>query len=472
MKKQPNKVDEFFRETLQDHKVVPSEAAKAAFLKEAATLEGSRKFYTRWYFYLSAIILVVLTGAGLSLLRSGHSTKKTGPISTTSSVSNSLPGKKGKIFTPTYPSENKINEKENKSSTNPIQKINTSPPQNRNTKSFTTSTYSPDKRTEHPETASSSSPIEKPVSKNPKSTFNDKKPDSQNPPSEPQVKNPVPEPATIVATQPLSGSATTKDSVKKTNRETTDTLTTVKLSTSNPEPEPVATQKNWNFGIGLYYAPEWLFNTLEGEKYVNNFGIEGTFHFGRYSIRTGAGLSMTKGTNELSVNYNDYLGHFNKLDSIQFTWNPTHSKLIPTYYFTNENVWDSLMKVADAKVVKRYTYLQIPLILGYDFWQNEQFSIGLRAGPILSVLLNSEVLSDNYDPGKNKIILINRIAPERIQTNWQILGGINATYHFSRRYGIELEPKIRYYFNSVYEKSAINKKPWSVGIRAAFIIIL
>ena len=472
MKKQQNKVDEFFREALHNHKVVPSEAAKAAFLKEAATMEGSGKLYTRWYFYLSAIILVVLTGAGLSLLRSGHSTKKTGPISTTSSVSNSLPGKKGKIFTPTHPSENKINEKENKSSTNPIQKINTSPPLNRNTKSFTTSTYSPNKRTEHPETASSSSPIEKPVSKNPKSTFNDKKPDSQNPPSESQVKNPVPEPATIVATQPLSGFATTKDSVKKTNRETTDTLTTVKLSTSNPKPEPVATQKNWNFGIGLYYAPEWMLNTLEGEKYVNNFGVEGTFHFGRYSIRTGAGLSITKGTNELSVNYNDYLGDYRKLDSIDFNWDPTHTRLLPTYYFSKENVWDSLLKVANTKIIKRYTYLQVPLILGYDFWRNEHFSIGLRVGPILSVILKTEQLSENYDPGKNRIVQINMITPERIQTYWQFMLGVNAAYNISRRFGLELEPGIRYYFNSVYEKSAINKKPWSVGIRAAFIIIL
>jgi hypothetical protein len=88
------------------------------------------------------------------------------------------------------------------------------------------------------------------------------------------------------------------------------------------------------------------------------------------------------------------------------------------------------------------------------------------------VLLKTEVLSDNYDPGKNKIILINRIAPERIQTNWQILGGFNATYHFSKRLGIELEPEIRYYFNSVYEKSDNDKKPWSVGIHAAFIVIL
>lgn len=454
MKKQQDKVDEFFKEALQDHTVVPSEAAKAAFLKEAATLEGSEKFNRNWYFYLSAVILLGLISAGLFFARSNHSEKKT-----SSTISNSLHDKKIKSNINIKQSELHPTEKQEiPLATTHIQKTNNNNPQKKNNKNVNLIHSSLVQKNEL-----SSPDFSSPTIKNPL---------SQTPLSEPQTKQLVTEPASPMNTQPLSENVIMADSLKKTTIKTVDTLIPQNSSTGSPKPGSGTNPKNWNLAIGGYYAPEWLFNTLEGEKYVNNFGIEGTFHFGNYSIRTGAGLSITKGTNELSVNYNDYLGHFNKLDSIQFTWNPTHSKLIPTYYFTNENVWDSLMKVADAKVVKRYTYLQIPLILGYDFWQNEQFSIGLRAGPILSVLLNSEVLSDNYDPGMNKIILINRIAPERIQTNWQILGGINATYHFSRRFGIELEPEIRYYFNSVYEKSAINKKPWSVGIRAAFIIIL
>jgi hypothetical protein len=463
MKKQQNKIDEYFREALQDHTVVPSEAAKEAFLKEAAMLEGSRKSYRYLYFYLAAFLLLLSAGAGLLLVHqdvvktSSSFTRST----SSSSSSNSLNEKKRNSIIHTNQSESRSIVKNEMATTQNSGKKTNTPSQKKNQNTIRSNNLTATKTIKRNEFARSvASPMNVDISNTAKTLI-----ETQTIPTVAEQKSPV-------STQAEEKASVKNEVLYSPPVRTVDTLTSDKNTNNAHITGSAPTPANWNVTLGSYYAPEWLFNTLEGEKYVNNFGIEGTFHFGRYSIRTGAGLSITKGTNELSVNYNDYLGNYNKLDSIQFFWNATHSNLVPTYYFSNENVWDSLLKIADAKVVKRYTYLQIPLILGYDFWQNENFSIGLRGGPILSVLLKTEVLSDNYDPGMNKIILINRIAPERIQTNWQVMGGINATFRISRRLGIELEPEIRYYFNSVYEKSANYKKPWSTGIHAAFIMIL
>ncbi|MCX6278341.1 MAG: hypothetical protein NT004_09615 [Bacteroidetes bacterium] len=212
-----------------------------------------------------------------------------------------------------------------------------------------------------------------------------------------------------------------------------------------------------------------MFNTLEGGKFVSNFGVEGIFNYGPFSIRTGAGLSIAKGTNELTVEYNDFLGAYNKLDSMDFRWNdPTH-EYVPTFYMSRQDVYDSLMKLDYPKVVKRYTYLQIPLIFGYDFWNNETFSVGFRVGPLLSVLLESKQLSAEYDPGKNRIIRINDISPGQVSLNWQAMAGINGSIILNKTLKFEIEPCLRYYFNSVYEKPVNNAKPWSVGVRAALI---
>jgi hypothetical protein len=226
----------------------------------------------------------------------------------------------------------------------------------------------------------------------------------------------------------------------------------------------------WRFTTSVYYFPEWMFNTLEDDKFVSNFGVEESFRFGRYSIRTGIGLSIAKGTNERMIEYNDYLGSYEKLDSIRFHWDDRKYHLIPTYFSTNKDVWDSLLLLDYTKVVKRYTYLQIPLILGYDILQTKRISLGFRAGPVLSILIKSKQLSREYDPGKNRIIQINQVTPERVQTNWQVMGGINLSLYLSKRFGLEIEPNIKYYFNSVYEKSDATKKPWSVGFRAAISI--
>jgi hypothetical protein len=128
------------------------------------------------------------------------------------------------------------------------------------------------------------------------------------------------------------------------------------------------------------------------------------------------------------------------------------------------------MKLEYARVVKRYTYLQIPMIMGYDFWQSDRISIGVRMGPVLSILVTTKQLSAAYDPGTKRIISINDIAPEQVSLNWQMMAGINTSIRLTKALQFEVEPSIRYYFNSVYEKPANNTKPWSIGVRAAFVV--
>lgn len=462
MEKQNRKVDDFFKEALKDHSVIPSEAAKAAFLKEAATLTNVGKPRRKIYLYLSGIILLVLVCAGIYISQQGSSLENAqGKTLHSSSIIKSK-----STFT-----ERKTNVNETPlpliaSLSNSKQHVNYIPVKN------------------HLQDPLSSSP-------NHIKQLRTEESSSQNESSSSSLL--LSSRALTTATQkelsPGSGSSVEENPLKNQSgkQEIPDQkpvrADSISLPPLNPEvlsindraekeekQKPSKNSKNLNFDAGVYYSPEWMNNTLEGEKYVNNFGIEGTFHFGNYSIRTGAGLSITKGTNELLIKTNDYLGNFNQLDSVNFVWDATHTHLIPTYYFTRKSVWDTLVKTQYSNIIKRYTYLQVPFILGYDFWKNDHFSIGVRIGPILSVLIKTEQVSDNYDPGKDRIIQINMITPERIQTYWQFMAGINAAFSLSRKIGIEVEPEIRYYFNSVYEKPSNNKKPWSVGFRAVFLI--
>ena len=186
-------------------------------------------------------------------------------------------------------------------------------------------------------------------------------------------------------------------------------------------------------------------------------------------MRTGVGLSFTTGWNEMLVESNPYLGAYKALDSITFAWGDNYN-LVPTYFTKTEAVFDTTLQYTYTDIKKRYTYLQVPLVLGYDFWENSWLSLGVRAGAVMSVLLNTKTSSMTFDPGKDRIVQINNITPDRIELNWQAMGGINAAFRLSQRFSIELEPEIRYYFNSVYESSVLTKKPWSVGVRAAVVV--
>ena len=105
------------------------------------------------------------------------------------------------------------------------------------------------------------------------------------------------------------------------------------------------------------------------------------------------------------------------------------------------------------------------MVLGYDFITKETYSLGIRFGPVLSVLLNNKTLSEDYNPDKDKIIQINQITPDRINTNWLLMAGINVGIYSKSKLFFELEPQFSYYFNSVYQKYDASKPPFSVGIR-------
>lgn len=239
-------------------------------------------------------------------------------------------------------------------------------------------------------------------------------------------------------------------------------------ATAKPERVP---QENY-FTAGAYYLPEWMFNTVEGGKFVNNVGIEGSFYHGRTSVRTGAGISISKGTTENAVEYHDYLGTYNKLDSITFIYNESSHDFLPDMHTSKEKVWDSIPKQDSSDIIKRYTYLQIPLVLGFDFWQKGKFTVGVRIGTIMSVMLESKQLSGVYDPGENLVLGIKNITPDQVSINWQAIGGMNASLALSKSLYFEFEPQARYYYQSIYEKSGYIKKPWSIGIRAAVMIKL
>jgi hypothetical protein len=496
MKKFNHPTDKFLRETFRDHRVTPSEAAKKAFLADVMQKVPPPRKGRNGLILLSALLL--LAGAGIifwsippdesptarapqpeKTFNTSYETRKPVSSDKPSSIEGSRPDHKIILTGDHHKNQSISNDKSTyprhqhksailkRTAAEPVKKNQTGAGEVNPSNTPKT----PSEKTKNQEVAilSTAQPdhIDSPsVAASVAVAGSIGEPSSQvmaEPPSSAGIANAAP--STKQEPSDSKNAATLTEAVQKT-----DTIAGTDLVPREKGHAASDLRNPWIPTVGVYYTPEWMFNTLEGTKFVNNFGIEGTFHFGPFSIRTGAGLSIGKGTHELMVEYNDFLGAYNKLDSMQFTWNdPTHT-YIPTMYMSQQDVWDSLMKLDYARVIKRYTYLQIPLILGYDFWQAGRISFGLRVGPVLSVLAESKQLSADYDPGKKRIISINDISPGQVSLNWQAMAGLNASFRISETLQFEVEPCARYYFNSVYEKPANATKPWSVGIRAAFVV--
>ncbi|MDP1622121.1 MAG: hypothetical protein Q8M08_07250 [Bacteroidales bacterium] len=458
MKKYNHPIDDFLRETFKDHQVVPSDAAKKAFLKDALQVSSVPKRRRKGLILLTAFLGLAVSGIFIWGV-------------TSDIFDTDLPAESNSIVQSMPTIENDQSTVQRQKTIQDQQK----PPTHK------TEPLRPYKQSLKQVTAQNI-PVSWPVLSNNESNSSLQSPVN----AASYVENEKVKTAGISLPDNNSTTVAAKDTVKTREIWQADVV--------NPDPDPVSMIKGTDsllipgsavkemksdlpgkigrrlLSLGVYYTPEMMFGTLEGDKFVNNFGIEGTFHIGRFSIRSGAGLSIAKGTNELMVAYNDFLGAFNKLDSMAFNWSPPAQQFIPKFYTTNQDVWDSLMKIESARIVKRYTYLQVPLIMGYDFWQTDRISVGVRVGPVLSILTTSKQLSAAYDPGKKRIISINDIAPEQVSLNWQAMAGISASIRINESLNIEFEPFIKYYFNSVYERPANHAKPWSIGLRAALTV--
>ncbi|MBP1672346.1 MAG: outer membrane protein beta-barrel domain [Bacteroidetes bacterium] len=272
-----------------------------------------------------------------------------------------------------------------------------------------------------------------------------------------------------------------ESNIKNDNKNTISPENKPDTATSKPQKETVNNKKNksdhnpitsnikdLDICVSVFYRPEVIYNIIENDKYIHNAGLEFTFHpFNpRYVIRTGIGLSISKGYYEYQVDYNKYLGSYNSLDSVSFSLAQNGFNLIPEYHFSNEDVYNESLDSYYTKIYKKFIYLQIPLEIGYDFYKKNTYSLGVRTGPLLSVLVNQESTLLTVDPGKDKIIQINQITPQRIAANWQYMIGFNISKSV-RRFVFEIEPRFTYYFNSVYEKGDQTQSPYSFNIRLA-----
>lgn len=247
------------------------------------------------------------------------------------------------------------------------------------------------------------------------------------------------------------------------NRELTDNS-----KKSAPERPFGSYKSNSNISLGVFYRPELIYNIIENEKLIHNVGFEVQYRFfgNRYSARTGVGLSVSKGYYEYAAEYKPYLGTYSALDSITLTLAANNFHLIPSYHHSERQVYDADTLTFYQKVYKQHIYLQLPIEFGFDFLKTEAYCLGIRLGPTLSILANDKTVNFVFDPGKDQLIQINQITPERVKTNWHFSGGIN----YSRKLGhfvVEVEPRAAYYFNSVYEKPGNTARPYSFSLRLA-----
>jgi hypothetical protein len=197
-------------------------------------------------------------------------------------------------------------------------------------------------------------------------------------------------------------------------------------------------------------------------NFTSDIGI--SYHIGRFSLRTGAGLSYVSDDGIYRIEYKskDSVGFYNLVTSVAV--NQQDPKEI-IYYTQRVVVYDSLQHIADDQTRNRYTYLQVPLLAGFRLLETTRLGLNLHAGPMVSFLIREKEAQPVIDYPNARIIRIDNNTPTRVETNWQIWLGLRMDYKINKNLSFFAEPSYKYYFKSVVEQeTASAKNPYSIGL--------
>ncbi len=197
-------------------------------------------------------------------------------------------------------------------------------------------------------------------------------------------------------------------------------------------------------------------------NYWLNTGV--TYHLGKFSIQTGVGLGYVFDHGDYRVNYKskDSIGFFTSI--VSFIVTPGD---VIVYTTKDIPVYDSLQHIADDRAISRYTYLHIPLILGYELIETNRFSLGIKAGPAISLLIGSKEALPFIDYPNARLIRVNNNSLSRVKMNWEIQAALDLEYRLVKNFSIYAEPSYKHYFKPFETQESIStsaKDPYSVGI--------
>ncbi len=217
---------------------------------------------------------------------------------------------------------------------------------------------------------------------------------------------------------------------------------------------------------GVYASMDWIDYGSGNKKQSMAAGISLSTFKGPWLLETGLAYSLSEDNGRFMISYNSYdsIGYYNKV--VSFTPDPENPG---TVQFNTEvqGVYDSIDHELETKTNNRYSYLQIPLMAGYQLYAGRLFTIGLKAGPVFSVMLGSDEPAAAFEQDGTTLNSIDNLSPVRVSTNWQVAAGLGIGMHLSPRLTLLAEPTYKYYLRPVYQNH--NTKPQSIGIKAGLL---
>ena len=217
-------------------------------------------------------------------------------------------------------------------------------------------------------------------------------------------------------------------------------------------------------GVGATVAMAYYPSTTDQFTWSADLALGLKLH--DFYIESGIGYQdmQERGIYQIDFKTHDSIGYYNEV--VSFEIDPQNPDEI-TYKTQQTTVYDSVAHYEHKTPLFKYSYLNIPLKMGYRFYQKDRFSVAAEVGVIFSKMLSKEIPEPTINNPEYELIAIINQTPERVDLNFQWQVSLRLNYRFAKTMSIALQPVFTKYINSIYDTKVgyPNVKPYTMGVR-------
>ncbi|HAQ19420.1 MAG TPA: hypothetical protein DCR40_09350 [Prolixibacteraceae bacterium] len=203
--------------------------------------------------------------------------------------------------------------------------------------------------------------------------------------------------------------------------------------------------KRWSLQSGVYYSglgqSSGNSNVSSGKDFMFAGADRGSEYFN-------TNVSIDANTSKMMMNSTAGVIEFSGIPpGIVLGTNPEEKTMAST-----------AVVVSDARFIQNFDYIEIPLYLRYTFLDS-RFDVEMLGGFSSNLLVGNETYMESSS-GKSLVGSTRDMEP----INYSGTLGIGLKYGLSKRISLNVEPRVKYYLNSLNSNSSVTYKPYSIGV--------
>lgn len=200
--------------------------------------------------------------------------------------------------------------------------------------------------------------------------------------------------------------------------------------------------KHWSLQSGVYYAG--LGQTSGNSSNLNgkNYALA---DFGSAKLNTPVNIDAL--SNKMSMNSTAGVIEFNSIPSGIVLATNLEDKSLAT-----------AVMASDARFTQNFQYIEIPLYLRYTLLDS-RFDVEMLGGFSSNVLVGN----DTYMQSGNSTSRVGK-TKDMEAVNYSGTLGLGLKYGLSKRVFLNVEPRIKYYLNSLNSNASVTYKPYTIGV--------